>query len=178
MRDGSYDLVGIYRRNVSRDTDAGWYVEANRQLAERAQALGIDADRFAGIVAATSPQNAWDTASGKTPNLDCAERFVAKGANVHTGVQMSKCRAILAGADPVDVLTGPKERAFYLSRPGATNAVTVDRWMVRAVNHTGSLTAKAYESIANATRDAAARVGVSPDALQAAVWAQVRREAA
>lgn len=174
-------LGAIYRSNATRDTDARWYHGANAELAERALALNVDVDTFAGIVAALSPQTAWDNARHgrphERPNLDIAERFVATGANVHTSHQVAKARAILDGADPLDTLRGPKERAFYLnlSRPGATDAVTVDRWAARAVGAPERLTARTYERVADTYRRAAKRIGISPDALQAAVWAEVRR---
>lgn len=169
-------LQSIYSQNATRAADARWYHDARREISERALMLGVDVDTLAGITAAVSPQNAWDTATGKRPNLDSASRFVATGANVHTAPQMRKAREILAGAAPLSVLRGPKERAFFqnLSRPGRTDAVTVDRWAARAVG--ANPESFNYARVADEYRDAARAIGIRPDALQAAVWAEVRRQ--
>jgi hypothetical protein len=174
-------LLPIYSGNASRDTDAQWYFTANAQLRERARRVACPLETYAGIVAAFSPLNAWDTVSGRTPNMDDADKFLANPRRrVHFNNQMRKARAIRRGANPLDVLTGPKERAFYLNltRPGATDAVTVDRWMIRAAGIVGSLTAKRYRDTAQLIRDCAEAVGLTPDAFQAAIWAQIRRESA
>lgn len=173
-------LGQLYRSNATRDADSQWYFTARDEIEERAAALNIDPDVFTGIVAALSPQNAWDTPSGKRPNLDAASTFIATGRNVHTRTQMLKAIAIRDGSAPLDALRGPKERSFFLnlSRPGATDAVTVDRWAARAAGAKVNLTPRSYERVADQYRRAAKRLKLSPDALQAAVWAQVRRQAA
>jgi hypothetical protein len=46
--------------------------------------------------------------------------------NYHSPIQDAKARAMANGADPIDVLTGPKERAFYLNIIGDPDHVTID----------------------------------------------------
>jgi hypothetical protein len=167
----------LFKRSDPRDQR--WYFDAHELIADRADQLGIPVRRLAGIVAALSPNNAWDTPSGKTPNLDCAERFIRTGANVHVGTCMRKARAILAGADPADVLTGAKERSFAdnLSAPADSDAVTCDRWVARAIGkRTERFTPKQYRETADMFRSTAAALSIRPHELQAAVWAVIRRE--
>ena len=67
-------LLDLYER--AEPSDADWYATARAQCAARADQLGLDADTFMAVVAAVSPRQAWDTAHGRTPNLDVAERVV------------------------------------------------------------------------------------------------------
>ena len=170
-------VLALYRRSDPRDLR--WYFEQRDLLGARAGDLGIGTREFAGIVAALSPSKSWDTGSGATPNLDCAVRFVSTGANVHTGDCMRKARAILAGADPADVLHGPKERAFAdnLADPEGSMEVTCDRWMARAIGkRSESFTPRQYQETADLFRSIARTLGIRPHELQACVWAQIRRE--
>lgn len=170
------DILELYARSAP--TDAHWYHEARDQVATRAASIDIDADRFAAIVAAVSPRQAWDTAHRRTPNLDVAERLVRDPERRATiGRFHADGVAILRGADPLEILRD-KRRAFYLNltRPGATDAVTIDSWMARAFGV--AVTRRNYETLADIVRAAARAVGMSPDAFQACVWAQIRREAA
>jgi hypothetical protein len=170
-------VLALYRRSDPRDLR--WYFSAHDVLAARADELGVTTRQLAGIVAALSPNNKWDTAGDAMPNLDCAVRFVSTGANVHVASCMGKARAILAGADPADVLQGPKERAFAdnLSDPEGSMGVTCDRWMARAIGkRSRQFTAQQYAETADLFRDIARRLGIRPHELQACVWAQIRRE--
>lgn len=173
----SADLRDLFNRSDPRDRR--WYFAAHELLAREAAELGIPTRRLAGMVAALSPNTPWDTPSGKTPNLDLAVKLARTGANVHVGACMRKARAILAGADPADVLSGPKERAFYsnLADPAASDAVTCDRWIARAIGKTREgFTPRQYEATAELFREMAAELSIRPHELQAAVWTQIRRE--
>jgi hypothetical protein len=172
-------LVQLHSNNPTAAQDVLWYETAHQQVAALAGEYGIDVTRCCGIVAALSVQQAWDTANGRYPNLDRARELLATGDAKTFKDPVRKARAILAGADPLDVLSGNKVRSFYrnLAAPGQTDAVTLDRWMARAVGVPQSRLAslKTYERIADAFRAAAAQLHISPDALQASVWTVVRR---
>ncbi|MGZ6665606.1 MAG: DUF7178 family protein [Solirubrobacteraceae bacterium] len=74
------NLTPIYYNNPTRDADSQWYYSAHEQIAAAAAELGMDTDTFAGIVAALSPRQAWDTSTGRAPNLDAARALVTTGS--------------------------------------------------------------------------------------------------
>ncbi|MGZ6570447.1 MAG: DUF7178 family protein [Solirubrobacteraceae bacterium] len=63
------NLTPIYYNNPTRDADSQWYYSAHEQIAAAAAELGMDTDTFAGIVAALSPRQAWDTSTGSAPTF-------------------------------------------------------------------------------------------------------------
>lgn len=93
-----------------------------------------------------------------------------------------------------DVLTGIKRRSFYnnIVAPGKTNDVTVDTWMQRSAMRASVISGgmdlddsikflagrkaatngvgAGYIAIAEAVRNVAKRLGLSPDTVQAAYW--------
>ena len=173
-------LLDTYYANPTRDIDAQWYHCAHDEIAELARELRVPADTLTGIVAALSPRQAWDTATGKRPNLDAARRLVLTGDAPTFKSNVTRALAIRDGAEPLDVLAVkyPKTRNFYqnLSRPGATTAVTLDVHMATALGISQrALYGQRYETAAQIVRSAAATVHLPPDAFQAAVWAQIRR---
>jgi hypothetical protein len=81
--------------------------------------------RAAGVIAALSPRIQW------ARNLELAAHVFATDGEA-TGTLGASCRAaaaIYAGADPLDVLSGPKVRAFYalIADPTDAQTVCVDR---------------------------------------------------
>src|SRR5947209_7517112 len=98
----SNQLAALHRANPTADVDACWYEAAHEQVAALAGETDLPVDTVAGIVAAMSPQNAWDTSTGRTPNLDTARSLIG-GRAPHTAVQVGKGRAILRGVHPLDV---------------------------------------------------------------------------
>jgi hypothetical protein len=90
---------------------------------------------------------------------------------------LAKARAIAAGARPLDVLSGPKTRAFYRAIMGDERAAVVDVWVLRAIGWTRSVTEKAYQTIANALTIAAAYARTTVARLQAVAWVVVRGKA-
>lgn len=98
-----------------------WYDNAH------AEAVKLDPARprrAAGVIAALSPRTAWPR------NLELARQAYANGRATGT---MRMCTAaadqILDGADPLDVLRGPKVCAFFtlIDNPGDPETVCVDR---------------------------------------------------
>lgn len=136
---------------------------------------GGDITRGAGVLAALSPNKAWDV------NMRLAQRaFVDGVASGTLGNAVGKANAILAGSDPLDVLgNGLKTRNFYLNiaRPSCPEAVTIDRHAYdialgerNAENKRVSLTPGRYAAFCDAYRVAAARLGILPLQLQAVTW--------
>ena len=88
---------------------------------------------------------------------------------------VGKAERIWQGERPLQVLSGPKVRNFYRAMMGDENAMTVDRWMLRAVGWpTDTITNGQYDLVANAIRQASLGTGLTPAQYQAAVWVKVR----
>lgn len=169
-----------YARNVQRTLasvddiayrdGATWY--------ETAHVLAIKLDpsdpaRAAGVIAALSPQVSWER------NVMLATRAYKDG--LATGTLGANCRAadrILAGERPLDVLGGPKTRAFFtlIANPYDRETVCVDRHAFDiAAGQTGhaqrvKLTPKRYEEVANAYRKVARGTTLTPAQVQAITW--------
>jgi hypothetical protein len=162
-----------------------WYGVAGASADSLAAGALISRAQAAGVIAALSPRCQW------TQNIAAAAKLVdawtagrprpmVAGFNGNA----AKAWAILEcgpDVDPLDVLGGPKVRAFYANIMGDLDAVTVDVWAARAAegkHFTDRAPAgKRYERIAASYRAAAAIVGVSPRDMQAAVWIHVRASA-
>ena len=150
-----------------------WYESAAATCNDLAARYNLEPVQVTGIVAALSPQCQWQR------NLALAEAVCEHGT---TGGQtlpnVRKAEAIYDGAAPLDVLGGPKVRAFYRALTGDHSAAVVDTWMLQAVGwHRSGASAAQYARIAGALEDAAATVGVDVARLQAIVWVQVRGDA-
>lgn len=115
------NITKAYRLSTARDRQDGesWYREAR----EFAESLDSNVSRAVGIMAALSPNQSWPV------NRSMTAQFYAGRRNVHTANNVSKAERILAGGDPLDILGGPKVRAFYLNIMGINSeeTVTIDR---------------------------------------------------
>ena len=103
-----------------------WYQVANDEALAIARRHDITERQAAGIIAALSPQVSWGF------NLEWANA-VAAGDTTSRGFGLSLGRGLMIqrnpDVDPLDILGGPKVRAFYhaiLGR-GLTDAVVIDR---------------------------------------------------
>lgn len=172
-------LIAAY---VAADADtimAGrrWYPTAEAKIAELADAYSVGPVTAAAIVAVLSPQVKWRA------NIACARAVLARDAVearrhcLHANVR--KAEAIRDGADPLEVVSGPKVSAFFANLIGSGETVTVDVWATRAA--TGGKqdhpTNASYPYIAAAYRAAAAQCGERARDFQAAVWLAIRPEA-
>lgn len=176
---------------------ARWYADALQFCAAVSRATGLSIGTVAGVTAALSPNNRWPR------NMADAERLcrafstgtIADAAEVKVSTfngNKQKALAILAGAQPLDILGGLKVRAFYSCILGNNEAVCVDGhayaiWLGSYVptTKTPKLSPKLYESIAAAYAQAAQTInGVMGTAYSAAqiqaitwtVWQRIRRE--
>jgi hypothetical protein len=152
-----------------------WYDQAH-DLA--AQLDPHDPRRAAGVLAALSPRVAWPR------NVELARRAYAEGRA--SGVLGTSCRAadaILGGAHPLDVLRGPKTRAFFtlIDDPHHPSMVCVDRHGIDVA--VGRKLPEAqrsawfplarrglYEEFAACYRRAALIADVRPSQMQAVTW--------
>ena len=177
------NIVAAWRAATPADLAQGlaWY-DLAATTADRLAAGRYSREQAAGVIAAMSPITGW------AANIAAAERLIelhaagrqrcpSKGYGLRRNVR--KAWAILRGADPLAVLSGPKVRAFYLNITGCPDSVTVDRWAMRVAtadpDHPGTCSARQYDDFTLAYREAAEHLGVTPRDLQAATWTYYRR---
>ena len=171
------NIMDAYNRATPEQAIAGaqWYSEAH----ELAGAIHDDVQAGAAIIAVLSPVLHWDR------NAPVAVRAARAGTRRPAGVlgrNWTKAKAArVAGADLDAIVKGKKVRAFWLCIAANGRdpfAVCVDRHAVaiacgRFLNGDESAKAvngKRYDRVADAYRDAAALVGVSPATMQAVTW--------
>ncbi len=170
-------VLRVYRDASDGQLAAGlcWYDDAHAAAARLDPA---NPRRAAGVIAALSPRMPWPR------NLTLSARTYSEGRA--SGTLTRSCLAadaILAGADPLDVLQGPKVRAFFtlIAEPDHADAVCVDRHAIDvAVGlRLNDVERSAwyplarrglYERFAACYRRAAYTVGVRPAQIQAVTW--------
>ncbi len=171
-------------RDESKALDAlSWYDYAGRFCA------GLDADHSlpqgtsAGVIAALSPLNNWQTQIDYTPRIiSQAVALIDEGRNPHSAITLSfhknkdKAARILQGESPLDVLGGDKVRNFYRNLTGDFDAVTIDRHAIKIAGFSslsadeGKLTGKVYAEISDAFKSAAHVLKLAPCEIQALTW--------
>lgn len=175
-------LTRAYRASTpaQRAAGLGWYAEALRVAQEISDVTGMPVRAVVGIIAALSPRTQWSTNVMWTRAVVNAALAGLPCPAVHTekGMRPQAWR-IAQGADPLDVLQGPKVRAFFANIMGDHNAVTVDIWAIRAALRDAAptdswITVRMYREIADLYRRAAVIVGVTPREAQAAIWVHAR----
>lgn len=182
------NITSAYRAASTDDRvqGRGWYATA-RAIAESLDPR--DPTRAAAVIAVLSPRLSW------RKNVEAAQDAYAGRPLRVLGRNAEKARLLLAGADPEDVVSGPKTRAFWrtITDPTDPRAVVVDRHAVDvAVGRVlgdaarGALLGKTggYDSVADAYRRAARILSreygtaLSPAEIQATTWLYWRRERA
>jgi hypothetical protein len=171
------DTHETYVTNILREWDAltpdqiaegkAWYHVAH------SMALGLgngDIRKGAGILAALSPLKSWEE------NVKLATQAANGNVRGHFPDACRKASAIMAGADPTEVLPmDAKTGNFYLCilDPSDPNAVAVDRHAAHTAlgeSRKGGLKPKLYGELKAAFVDAGARRNVLPSVMQAGVW--------
>lgn len=148
-----------------------WYPRAFDLAAEIGHG---DARLGAGLLAALSANCGW------ARNVDLARDAARGNVHGHTGPTLAKVRAILAGADPAEILpAGLKTGHFYrcILNPADPGAVTIDRHAhdiatgqrLGAANR-GLSNVNRYATLAGAYLTAGARAGELASAMQAGTW--------
>jgi hypothetical protein len=156
-----------------------WYARAGELADALSAGAPITRAQACGVIAALSPRQQWVTnVTGAVALVDAYARGESDPPSVGLGLSRSRAWAILHHpGDPLDVLGGPKVRAFYANIMGDAHAVTVDVWAARAAEgrrDDRAPTRGRYRRIADAYRAAADIAGVTPREMQAAVWVHVR----
>lgn len=174
------NVLAVYSRASVAQITSGmnWYSDAHNF------ALSLDADirKGAGVIAALSVMNHWNT------NKDAATKAFANGTafGTHTVPNEVKADAILAGADPLDILGGNKVRAFYATivDPTGHSIPVIDRHAfdvavgkVCTDKERGILSRKGvFAEFGQAYIDAAVIAGIGAPQMQAITWETWRDE--
>lgn len=171
-------ILDVYSRATVAELVEGlsWYRDAH------AVAAALDPEnptRAAGVIAALSPRTRWGQ------NVNLAARAYAEGrATGSTGLTLRWANRILAGEAPLEVLGGPKVRAFFacIDDPECSQVV-VDRhaFDIAVGRVTNDPTRKAlnwagqYDRFAHHYELAAKQLDLSPSQVQATTWLTWRR---
>ena len=192
-------ILGLWFQSNSEDRKIGldWYSNAYAISDRIATELGFSVEQIAGAIAALSPNNKWDRNIQDAENL---ARAIRAGVDIDSvkvctfGSNKAKAVKILSSnldsAEIVSILRGQKVVAFYLNiaRNGDTDCPVIDGHAYNIAHGTvGSLrdvpgiTPKAFETLQDLYRDAAATVAavtgetVSAGQVQAVTWVTYRR---
>jgi hypothetical protein len=150
-----------------------WYATAHELCASMARDSRRPLSVAAGVVAALSPQVEWSR------NLELARRALSDGrASGALGGSCRKADAVLAGSNVLDVLRGPKTRAFYTAilTAGTEGTAVIDTWAVRAATLLtySQVSPRAYPDVAYAYASAAMALDAPVHHVQATVWLAIR----
>ena len=181
------NILAVYNLATADDLREGlaWYQTAHQWC--RVQAGSNRPHliaRNAGIVAALSPLNGWGNNKRKAAEVISKRGriTVVKGQpnGIGLGANVAKAIAIYKGADPLDILSGDKVRAFYrtiLDPMGDIDPV-IDRHAFDIAvgertdeKRRGILSRKGvYSEFAAAYREAAKIAGIGSAQMQAVTW--------
>lgn len=148
-----------------------WYDTAQLTCQGIADSFGLPLETVAGVVSALSPRVRWHK------NVEYAERFIRSSGRERIPVfstSRANAQRILDGEHPLDVMQGPKTRAFYNNLIGDLRHVTCDVWAMRAVDEERTPAGDVYREVAELYTAASEMVGCAPAQMQAAVWSAVR----
>ena len=172
MRDNvidAYELADL----AARSNGGHWYADARAYAVSLASVRALSIECTAGIIAALSPRTSWRR------NIAAAEILAAGGTPVGIlGRSVADARAILAGAHPLDVLNGPKVRAFYhaILSAGRRGTAVIDAHATRIATR-GQFDTVApcrYADVAEAYALAAEVLSIPIHTVQAVTWCAAR----
>lgn len=181
----AYKSASLAQKRVG----AAWYPQAYH---DAALLDPVNPSRAVGVIAALSPQTGWKRNLAYASQVvkwadelsegDRLHRRVDSAPRVHFAIQMAKAISIAAyNVSPLEVLHGPKERAFYGAIMGHPDAVVIDRWAARAADpdrFTGgkneTVTPAQYRKLALAYMAAAHKLNRPVRDVQGTVWFATR----
>jgi len=143
-----------------------WYRAAERAIRSESERVGVTPERFANILAITSPR------VKVRRNWTLTVQYLMSGSL--EGI-MKSSRAALAHYEATGEIRGPKTGPFARAVLGDRLAVVLDTWMARAFNveHRRFASAAIREECSRRIQAAAGILGWSPAEVQAAVWTAV-----
>lgn len=176
----------VYWRKLNENKEgATFYEEALQFASELAKTTPYSLIQVAGIIAALSPQQAWDV------NKKMAIRYVTTGKTTGaTKMRLQKCADILNATTKEEIcaiLNGEKTKAFFLNIIGDLTAVCIDRHAIACAIMAPSniealpenfrqLNTKQYQFFAECFKIASAKFNETPAHFQAITWYSVREK--
>jgi hypothetical protein len=177
------NILAIYLEcsDTQRAAGAEWYAEEHARLVDFAQRHGMTVTAAAGAASAISPGMRWEFVHA---HLAALRKNPRHSVPTYCRAFVEKAVAILGGRDPLEVLIGPKTRAFFqlLRDPHTSGPVVVDGHALNIargvptpirgdqVPAAGRVTAARYRRAAAAYREVAELCGAAPHHVQAATW--------
>lgn len=166
--------TAVYRSAEPHQLEAGalWYPSAHELAHQQANEHHVTIEVAAGVIAALSPRLGWGA------NLRLAERMLASGGTLDRGAlgrSLGQARAVMECGHPLDVLSGPKVRAFYdaILTAGESNLAVIDRhaWdMLVGQRLAPSPTIRQYREASEKMQRAGRILGASTSQVQAVTW--------
>ena len=143
-----------------------WYGIAERAIRTEAERVGVTPERFANILAITSPR------VRVRRNWTLTVQYLTTGSV--EGI-MQSTRAALAHYESTGEIRGPKTGPFARACMGDRQAVVLDVWMARAfgVEHRKMSGVRVRTECTRRVQAAAGILGWTPAEVQAAVWTAV-----
>lgn len=178
-KNGVNNILAVYNQATPEEKDywGRWYHHAHSDVQELAKKYNIDFQVAAGVAAVLSPGCTWKV------NLMGAERTIEgaeDGAIPCYNANIAKAREILAGADPVSKVTGPKVSVFLQSllNPSAVDkemvldghAINIWRGTKRALQGLPTPRTEERRQMIADYGEAAKQLGVSTQSVQAVTW--------
>jgi hypothetical protein len=172
-------ILDAWQRSTQNERLEGarWYPSAYAECASMARTYGVEVETAIAVLAALSPRLRWST------NVRAARMVLAghKPSGI-LGRSLAAARAIVRDPDEAWRYTSsPKVGAFkhtieYQVETCWPVRVVVDTWAVRAAtrNKYDSVAPCRYNDVEQAYLNAASRLNVRPDALQATLWVHWR----
>lgn len=172
------NVLAVYNNATANNLREGlsWYLDAHNFATILAANFGSNVTTAAGVIAALSPMMGWET------NKKQATKAFQNGTAAGCGLTRNCAKAdfIMAGNDPLAILSGNKVRAFYstILDPHGIYAPVIDRHaydiavgQVTNDKARSALSRKGeYERFAEVYIDAARVAGISPAQMQAVTW--------
>ena len=148
-----------------------WYRDATAQINFVSDSMGWDRDRFAGVLATTSPR------CSVLRNIRMSLHFMKYGdirVVPMKGIRKSVTRFLSDGG-----ITGPKTKAFYHNLSGNFGWVTLDVWMAYAlgIDQTKFGGRRVREKAVDRVVSVACDLRIAPAEAQAAIWTGFRTRA-
>lgn len=155
---------------------ANWY----NSLYTRIEELhGKHAIRYCFILAVTSPntsvQGNVTLANKAMDQWEAGDEFTGFLSSVCKALEMLRLQEEIFGVITSITIRGRKIRHFADAIIGEVSAVPVDRWMLRAFDFK-SITPRRFDYIIDFCRENAAKLGLTPRELQAAIWSGIKAE--
>ena len=145
-----------------------WYEKAHEAINDLARMTETDAGMIADIVAILSPR------VQVSRNCKLALEWIFKGTA--TGAMDSRVKACELYIQN-NIVSGPKVSCFAQNLRGNYDEITVDVWIAKAFDvDFGTITDAQRDGIKAVIRDLADHHGLTPAAVQAAVWVGVRKD--